>query len=123
MQRKVIELGVDVPGAVVGIPGIVVSPEFGLVTRHRGEQIGAQGFLGEFLLAVHAPDVVVLVVIEKPVPALADEQTIAEGVEIEMGEYHLEDVLGEGADAAAVHFAAAAAAGCGSAALLAHLVL
>ena len=73
MQREVVELGIDIPGAVIGIPSVEVCPQLCLKCWHRGEQIGTEGLLGEGLLAVHPPDLVVLVVIQKPVPLLTHE--------------------------------------------------
>lgn len=105
MEGEVIELCVDVPGAIAGIPSIVVSPELGLEGRHRGEEVRAEQALVEPLPAVHQPDVVVLVVVEASVPLFAHEQAVAKSVEVQVGEYDFEDVIRELVDAQRVHVA------------------
>lgn len=109
MQQKVVELCIDIPRAVVLVPSVIVGPELGLKRGHGRQQLRADGLLGEPLPALQPPDVVVLDA-EKAMPLLADEQAIAEAVEVELGEYRDEDVVGKDAEEA-VHAGAAAAPG------------
>lgn len=106
MQGKVIKLGEDIPGAVSRIPSIIISPQLGPEAGNRGEEIRAEGLLGELFLTQMTPDLTVGIVIQKLVPLFTDEKTVAERFDIQVGEYHLQDVVGK-AVYTAVHDAGA----------------
>ena len=54
-------LDVDIPGAVLGVPGVVEGPQLGLVGRKAGQELGLEGVCGQLADAVQSPDVVIFI--------------------------------------------------------------
>lgn len=88
VQGESVGLYVNVPRAIVRIPRVVERAQLRLVRGHGGQQVGAEGLLGQLSYAVHPPHVVVLV-IQESVPPLADQRAISQRVQVQIREYHL----------------------------------
>lgn len=87
VQGESVGFYVNVPRAVVRIPRVIEGAQLRLVRRHRGQQVRAEGLLGQLSYAVHPPHVVVLVV-EEPVPPLAHQRAVPQRVQVQIREYH-----------------------------------
>ena len=91
VQGKAVLLDVDIVARVAGIPGVIEGSQLGLVSGDRAEKAGLESLLGQLPDAVHPPHIVVLV-IEKSVPILTHERTVAQIWQLKIGKHGLKRV-------------------------------
>ena len=91
VQGEAVLLDVDIVARVAGIPGVIEGSQLGLVSGDRAKKAGLESLLGQFPDAVHPPHIVVLV-IEKSVPILTHERTVAQIWQLKIGKHGLKRV-------------------------------
>ena len=83
VEREAVALDIDVARAVVRVPRVVERSQPRLVRWDIAQHVRLERLLGKLAYAVQPPDVVVLVV-EEPVPAGADERARPHVVYVEV---------------------------------------
>lgn len=83
VQSESIWFYVDIPRAIVRVPGMVECPQLRLVCGHRRQEVRLERFLGQFPHAVHPPNIIVFIV-QKPIPSFRHQRAVTQIAEVQV---------------------------------------